>query len=87
MLIPVTVHVPLLATVAVTAGDVLVPSVATTETVSPAVPVPLAEVLVAFELLTSFGTVTTATVGTTVSFVVVRVAVAVLPALSLAVAV
>ncbi len=76
---PVIDHVPFAATVVVFAVVVCVPSLATTEMVAPAVPVPLAEVLVALLPLIGLVTVVTATLGATVSLVAVFVAVAVLP--------
>ncbi len=82
-----TVHLPPVPTVAVCGAELCVPSLATTVTVSPAVPVPLAEVFVWFVESIAAVTVVIATVGATVSFVAVFVDVAVLPAASLAVAV
>ena len=66
---------------------VWVPSVATSEIVSPASPVPLAVVLLAFAAVMGLVTEVMATTGAAVSFVVVLLLVAVLLDESVAVAV
>ena len=63
------------------------PSLTTSEIVALASPVPLADALVLLAILTGFVTEVTATAGATVSFVAVFESVAVLPDLSVAVAV
>ena len=68
---PVIDHVPPEPTVVVLAVVLCVPSLTTTETVSPTEPVPLAEVFVTLPLLTGFVTVEIVTVGAVVFFVVV----------------
>ena len=66
---PLTVHVPLLETVVVTAVDEFEPFLATTEIVAPASPVPLAVVLLTFVVLIALVTDVMATAGAVVSVV------------------
>ena len=84
---PLIDQVPAEPTVAVTAAVVVVPSVATSEIVAPAVPVPLAVTAVLFDAVMGFVTDVMATDGATVFLVEVSVLVAELLDESVAVAV
>ena len=86
-LIPLTVQLPPVTVAGTELVEWPAPSLATTETESPGVTVPLAVVFAALAIVTGLVTTLTATVGATVFFVVVCVLVSVLPAASVAVAV
>ena len=83
---PLTDHVPPVPTVAVSGVEEFVPSLATTETVAPDSPVPLAVVDETLLRLIGFVTEVMAIAGAAVSLVDDRVPVAVLPEESVAVA-
>lgn len=85
-LMPLTTQLPADVTVVVCGVVLVVPSVATTEIVAFAVPVPLAVVLVSLETVIGLVTDVMATDGAVAAFVVVLVAVTLFDELSVAVA-